>query len=120
MKQFSLILTLILFICSVTCFSDEKNLVEEQNKQLDIQLEKVKDNVQKIIFDKRAKLHDIEESTKKYVRSWNTDEDITIQKAQQESIQIKQKLISLTDTFESILLKNQSKIRDTYGNCRRI
>ncbi len=114
MKKFSLILTLILFISSVTCFSDEKNLVEEQNKQMEIQSEKLKDNIQKITFDKRAKLHDIEEATKKYVRSWSTDEDISIQKAQQESISIKQKLIELTDTFESIFLKNQNKVKDTY------
>ena len=51
MKKLSLLVLSILFISSAVCFSNEKNLMEEQNKQLEIQLEKLKDNIQKITFD---------------------------------------------------------------------
>ena len=113
MKKFYLLM-LIVFLFNVLCFAGEDKFLKEQNRQLEKQSENLKDNVQKIIFDKKAKLRDIEETTKRYANKWSKDDDISIQKAQQESIAIKQKLIELTDAFENILLKNQNKIKDAY------
>ena len=120
MKKFSLLVVIVLFISCITCFSDEKNFAERQYDKLQLKLESEKDNLQKIKFDKRAKINDIEEETKKYVRSWNTDEDISIQQAQQQSIEIKQKVIDLVDKFENILIKNQNKIKGSYNNQLKI
>ena len=121
MKKFSLLLIgIFLFAGYVTCFSDDKNFAEEQYNQLELKLEREKDNLQKIEFDKRAKIHDIEEDTKKYVRSWNTDKDISIQQAQKQSIEIKQKVTELVDNFEGILIKNQNKIKGNYDNQLKI
>ena len=115
MKRFFLILTILLFNI-IICFANENSFIEKQNKQLEIQLEKEKDNLQKIKFDQRAKLYNIEEETKNYIRKWNTDEeDISIEQAKQESIEIKQKVIELVDKVENLLIKNQSKIKENYN-----
>ena len=120
MKKFSLLLLLLLVFSFVICFADEKKFVEEQNNQLELKLETEKDNLQKIKFDKRAQIYNIEEATKEYMRKLNMDENITIQQAKQQSIEIKQKLIELVDKFEGLLLKNQNKIKGSYANQLKI
>ncbi len=116
MKRFTVLLVFIILLFNVVCFANENTLIEEQNKQLQVQLEKEKDNIQKINFDKKAKLRNIEEETKAFIRSWNTNKEISIQQAKQESIKIKQKLIELIDKIEVLLIKSQNKIKESYDN----